>query len=50
MPVFYCHSNRISSPVQVEDIARYFNEQVGADLPPAIATELKSLRDRVSRM
>lgn len=35
---------------QVEDIARYFNDQVGKDLPPAVKAELQALRERVSKM
>lgn len=35
---------------ETEDIARYFNNQVGADLPPAIASELKALQERIAKM
>lgn len=35
---------------EVDEIARYFNDQVGSDLPAGIAAELKALRERVSKM
>uniref|UniRef100_A0A7R9PKW7 Phosphoenolpyruvate carboxykinase [GTP] n=1 Tax=Timema genevievae TaxID=629358 RepID=A0A7R9PKW7_TIMGE len=35
---------------EVEDIARYFDEQVGEDLPNEIADQLKSLKQRVNNM
>jgi hypothetical protein len=36
--------------LQVTDIERYFSEQVGADLPVAIAEELSALRQRLLNM
>uniref|UniRef100_T2KG11 Phosphoenolpyruvate carboxykinase [GTP] n=1 Tax=Blattella germanica TaxID=6973 RepID=T2KG11_BLAGE len=35
---------------EVEDIQRYFSEQVGEDLPKAIATELSSLQQRLHQV
>lgn len=35
---------------EVADITKYFSEQVGSDLPPAIATQLESLKQRISKM
>jgi hypothetical protein len=34
----------------VADIEQYFSEQVGADLPVAIAEELSALRQRLLNM
>ncbi|GLH11150.1 Phosphoenolpyruvate carboxykinase [GTP] [Gryllus bimaculatus] len=35
---------------EVEDIAKYFSEQVGEDLPSAIAQELAALKERINKM
>ncbi|XP_069676082.1 phosphoenolpyruvate carboxykinase [GTP] isoform X2 [Periplaneta americana] len=35
---------------EVEDIERYFSDQVGADLPPTIASELIAMRQRLLNM
>jgi hypothetical protein len=37
-------------PQQVTDIERYFSEQVGTDLPVAIAEELSALHQRLLNM
>ena len=35
---------------EVEEIDKYFKEQVGSDLPEEVATELSNLRNRVNDM
>uniref|UniRef100_A0A1B0C920 Phosphoenolpyruvate carboxykinase [GTP] n=1 Tax=Lutzomyia longipalpis TaxID=7200 RepID=A0A1B0C920_LUTLO len=35
---------------EVQDIAKYFDNQVGGDLPPAIATELDALKQRIANL
>ncbi|XP_055705604.1 phosphoenolpyruvate carboxykinase [GTP] [Phlebotomus papatasi] len=35
---------------EVQDISKYFDDQVGVDLPPEIAQELEALKQRVSNL
>lgn len=42
------HANQTQFCYQVEDIERYFDEQVGEDLPKPVADQLFALKTRIA--
>lgn len=42
------HANQTRFCCQVEDIERYFDEQVGEDLPKPVADQLFALKTRIA--